>query len=436
MGIYDTSHIAARLVNLNQVSMTMNARPFVLFAVPLLALGCGDGLGPGEPITRLPRELSVAEAELIESDNRFAFKLFREVNAQDTTGGDIFISPLSVAMALGMTYNGARAETRAAMEEVLELEGLDVEQVNEAYRSLIDLLRGLDPQVRFQIANSIWYREGLPVRQEFIDLNRTYFDALVTAMDFRDPGAPDVINDWVSDNTNGLIREIIDGIPADIVMYLINAIYFKGTWVYEFDKDRTRDDRFVLAGGGERQVPMMEWGAAAPVGYYVGSGFRAVDLAYGGGAYSMTILLPDPGRDIGVFARRLTNEDWAAVVDGLETDSVEVVMPKFRLEYDLTMNDVLAALGMGIAFEPYRADLSGIGLDPGDLYIDRVKHKTFVEVDEEGTEAAAVTSVGVRLVCACGPPQFRVDRPFVFAIRERYSGTILFMGKIMDPSAN
>lgn len=405
-------------------------RPIVWLLSGAVVACNGEPLGP---INGLPRELSVAEQHLIEADNRFAFKLFQEINRQEEPGKNVFISPLSVAMALGMTYNGARAATQEAMAKTLELQGMSIQEVNESYRSLIDLLRSLDPKVDFRIANSIWYRLGLPVRQEFIDLNRAFFDAAVRALDFQRPDAPDTINDWVKTNTSGKIEKIIDVIPDEIVMYLINAIYFNGSWTYRFDKDKTQRERFQLADGGDTEVPMMYRGNA-PLRLYAGNGFTAADLPYGGDAFSMTILLPDPGHSVSELAAQLDRETWNTMIAGLRSDSIQVVMPTFKLEYDLTMNDVLKALGMEIAFKPYQADLSGIGLAPGDLYISYVKHKAFVDVHEEGTEAAAVTVVGIGIVCACGPPVFRVDRPFIFAIRERHSGTILFMGKVMNPA--
>jgi serpin B len=220
--------------------------PLIAVATAGLVMACEDGIGPDprpEPITDLPRELSIAEGKLIEADNRFAFKLFGEINEQE---GDtnIFISPLSVAMALGMTYNGAAGTTQAAMQEVLELQDMNLQEVNESYRGLIDLLRNLDPRVEFLLANSIWHRHAMTFEPEFLDLNRDYFDAEVTPLDFNDPSASQTINGWVNDKTNGRIPEIVpDPVPANIVMYLINAIYFKADWTHQFDKSRTEDAR-------------------------------------------------------------------------------------------------------------------------------------------------------------------------------------------------
>lgn len=404
----------------------------MLCALSGALMACGEALGP---INGLPRELTLAEQKLVTTSNRFAFHFFREVVQQGNPDSNVFISPLSAAMALGMTYNGTRGETQTAMAHTLGLENLTTQEANESFRSLIDLLRGLDPKVDFRLANSIWYKLGFVPRSEFLDVNQRYFDAEVSGLDFTGSKAVSTINGWVDANTNGKIPTIIDRIDDSIVMLLINAIYFKGTWVYQFDKDRTKDEPFTLRTGARRNVSMMHHEGAAQVKYYRGQDFQVVDLPYGADAYSMTVLLPDAGRDVDSVIARLTPDGWGAIVDGLTRDSVIVAMPKFRLEWESMLNGVLTALGMGIAFKPFEADLSGIAGNPGDLYISYVKQKTFVEVNEEGTEAAAATVVGVGITCACGPLEFRVDRPFVFLIRERFSGTILFVGKIMNPVA-
>lgn len=405
----------------------------ILYLAGAALAGCGGE--PLGPINGLPRELSVAEQKLITASNGFAFNFFREVVRHEDPDSNVFISPLSAAMALGMTYNGARGETQAAMAQVLGLDHLTTQEANESFRSLIDLLRGLDPRVDFRAANSIWTRQGFTARPEFLDVNRKYFDAQVAALDFGGPKAVETINGWASDNTNGRIPEILKSIGADIVMLLINAIYFKGTWEYEFDRARTAEEPFTLRGGGQRTVSMMRHAGGAYVGYYEGAGFRAVDLPYGGGAYSMTIVLPDAGRDVDSVVAGLSSEAWSALTEGLTRDSVAIAMPKFQLRWDDSLNAVLKALGMEVAFTG-QADLSGIAGNPGDLFISFVKQGTFVDVNEEGTEAAAVTVVGIGIISAGGPPMFRVDRPFVFAIRERFSGTILFIGRIMNPTSN
>ncbi len=401
----------------------------------LAVVRCGDGpVGPAPEITGLPRDLTGLEEELIQADNAFGLKLFQEIHAQEDGGKNIFISPLSVAMALGMTYNGAAGTTQEAMQETLELQGLTIDEVNESYRSLIELLRGLDPSVEFLLANSIWYRDVFPVLQDFIDVNRDYFDAEVTPLDFSDPSAAPTINQWVNDKTNGRITEIVDDpIPIFVVMYLINAIYFKGDWTVQFDPELTADRSFYLADGGTKLVPMMTYPEPIAVRQFADGGATAIDLPYGGKAFSMTIVMPPyGGGTIEALIGSLDAERWAEIIDGLSSAESNVVMPKFTLEYDIELNDVLKALGMEIAFDELNADFSNMYPPPLQVFISKVKHKTFVDVNEEGTEAAAVTSVEIGLTSL--PPTVYVDRPFVFAIRERFSGTILFVGRIMDPT--
>jgi serpin B len=399
----------------------------IVFTTAMLA-ACGES---PKSITELPRSLSVAEVELIESDNRFAFELFRAVNELEGNK-NIFLSPLSVAMALGMTYNGAAGTTQEAMQQALELQGMTLQDVNESYQSLIALLRNLDSRVEFTLANSIWHSDLWTFEQDFIDLNRQYFDAEVASLDFASPSAAPTINDWVYDKTRGKIPEIVpDPIPAHIIMYLINAIYFKGDWTYQFEKSRTSAAPFDLADGTQTTVDMMSHSTDVEIGVSWSEGVHVGDLSYGGGAYSMTILLPPTAPQLDSLIDHLTQANWSSWIGQLHTDEIRVSIPKFSLEYEIELNDALTALGMGIAFSDTDADFTRMHRDGG-LFISEVKHKTFVDVNEEGTEAAAATSVGVGATSA--PMSFIVDRPFVFVIRERLSGTIMFMGKFVDPN--
>jgi serine protease inhibitor len=374
------------------------------------------------------RELTSVEKSLVESDNRFGLKLFQEiVKTQKDT--NIFISPLSVSMALGMTLNGADGATKQAMEQTLELAGLTEQQINESYKSLIELLVGLDPKVKFQIANSIWHRDDMIFEQDFIDLNKNYFDALVSALDFNDPTAKDIINAWVEENTNGKIKEIVERINRDNVMFLINAIYFKGIWKYQFDETKTFDALFTLP--DESQIPCKMMAQTGEFQYFANEKFQAIDLPYGNELFSMVIFLPSPSFSIDSLIMEMDQNTWNQWLISFQKESGTIFLPRFKLEYKLKMNDVLIALGMGIAFSG-GADFTRM-YKPGGLFISEVNHKSFVEVNEEGTEAAAVTSVVIDRSSASGFVM-RADRPFIFAIWEHHSGTILFVGKIVDPS--
>ena len=399
--------------------------PVALLCCSGLLFQCSDSGNNPQPVHR---DLTVAEKALVTSDNAFGLKLFREIVRQEGNK-NIFVSPLSFAMALGMTYNGANGTTREAMQKTLELQGMSLEDVNKSYRSLIDLLRQLDPNVNFQLANSIWYRQGFEVESAFANLNQTYFDAAVQALDFADPAALTTINNWVNSNTNGKIKTILDRIPDDALMYLINAIYFKGAWTTRFDANKTRDWSFTLSDGSTKSCRMM-YMSDAKFTYFATESFSAADLKYGSGDYSMTILLPNSGANLDSLVEQITDENWRDWLTKLQPAKFDLGLPKFELEYDLLANDVLKALGMGIAFSDF-ADFTGINRQ-GNLLISEVKHKTYVKVNEEGTEAAAVTSVEIRPTSM--PSSFVVDRPFLFVIHENRSGTILFIGKIVDPT--
>ena len=379
------------------------------------------------------RELSETEQQIVESNKKFGLNLFKKIVEQEDPTKDIFISSLSVSMALGMTLNGADGETYEAMQKTLAFEDLTNEEINKAYKDLIKLLINLDDKVLFEIANSIWYRNTFQVEDAFLETNKTWFEAEIIASDFNDPGTVDIINNWVSAKTYEKINKIVERINPETVMFLINAIYFNGTWKYEFDKDDTYDTVFNLADGSATDCKMMK--ISGGFNYYQDDDVQIIDLPYGDGEFSMTLFLPEVGKGIDEFIATLDENQWNYYLSSLQSDSGTLEMPKLKLEYKLTMNEVLKALGMSVAFDPGNADFSKIN-PTVDLFISKVLHKTFIKVDEEGTEAAAVTAVIID-VTSTGPGSqkfyMRADRPFMFAIREKHSGSILFMGKMMQP---
>ncbi len=411
--------------------MKTTFRWFLIFSLLLFSgiLSCYRDITPLDPQIKI--ELSPQEIQLLSATNSFGFNLFKSI-AADEEGKNIFISPLSVSMALGMTLNGADGETRLAMQKTLELQGLSQEEINAAYKDLILLLTHIDPRVAFEIANSIWYKNGLPIHPDFVSLNQKFFGALVQALDFNDPGSVDVINNWVNESTNGKIRKILDGINPDDVMFLINAIYFKGDWKYQFDKAKTKKDDFKLPDGTLAPCFLMQ--QRAKFSYAEDDLLQVIDLPYGNGFFSMTIFLPKPIMPLDSLIENFTSVMFSYYLDRLATREVLLEMPRFKFEYEKKLNDVLTDLGMGIAFDKFHADFSRMVTRPMQLYLNFVKHKTFVKVDEEGTEAAAVTSVGVGVTRAYPKVAvMRVDHPFVFVIRENVSNSLIFMGKIVKP---
>jgi serpin B len=401
--------------------------------VPLALLvltGCGSSTGPGgdlPPIlTELPRTLSPSEVRIVEGANAFAFDLLREAAKALAPDSNVFLSPLSASMALGMALNGAGGETFDAMRGALRLDGMAEAEINQGYRDLIALLVGLDSRTEMRVANSIWGHLALPVEPAFTDAGRTFFDAEVSTIDFGSPEVITTINDWVSGKTNGKIPQLLDHLSPDEVLFLINAIYFKGKWRSAFDAKDTRDGPFHGADGRDRDVPLM-W-QKGDLRYDETEHYQAVDLLYGNGAFAMTVLLPAAGRTPGEVLAGLSPESWSALAGRFAEKEVTLTLPRFRLEYGRRLNDDLTTLGMGIAFGP-GADFYRIAdVRPERLYLTRVDQKTFIEVNEEGTEAAAATAVGIGVTSAPEPVEMRVDRPFVFAIRERLSGAVVFLG--------
>ena len=387
-----------------------------------------DGGKPSPTLEALPRALTAGEQKVIGAANDFSFALFRRLSAAQPDS-NVFTSPLSASMALGMAMNGAAGTTYDEMRATLGFGASATEsEIGESYKSLIALLRGLDPSVDFRIANSIWYRAGFPIDQGFVDRGRNWFDARASVLDFASPNAVTTINDWVSTSTVGKIPSIIDRIENDQVMFLINAIYFKGSWRARFDPTRTVTAPFHALGGDQSARLMRREGT---IRWLQTADFEAVDLPYGNGAYAMTVVLPAPGKTVGDVAATLQASAWTEWTKQFRDADVELQLPRFKLEWDRKLIPDLEALGMRAAFVDGRADFSRMSTLGTQLFISLVKQKTYVDVNEEGTEAAAVTNVGISLTSAPVRRQFIVDRPFVFVLRERLSGTILFAGKIV-----
>jgi serpin B len=400
-----------------------------------LAAGCGDEspFGPGTELTGLPRALSQEEVLLIDAGNDFAFRFLQDSHRADPDS-NLFLAPLSASMALGMTLNGASGNTYQEMRETLGFGALSQGEINQGYRDLMDLLMELDPRVELGVGNSIWYREGFSVRGDFLERMERYFDALVQALDFSDPEAPGVINGWVRDQTRGRIKEIVDPpIDPSTVMFLINATYFKAKWTHRFDKGRTSQAGFFREDGTSTPVPLMEITDTVP--YAETEEYQAVDLPYGGGAFSLTVLLPKGEETARSVVESLSPSSWAGIVDHLEDREGTVQLPRFRMEWGRLLNETLQGMGMVDAFLPGVADFSGLSDDAlaMGLYVSKVKQKSFVDVNEEGTEAAGVTMVQIDRSALPDRFVFRADHPFVFMIRERFSGTVLFAGVFMEP---
>jgi serine protease inhibitor len=370
---------------------------------------------------------------LVAANTRFAIKIFKEISKEDE-GKNIFISPLSISTALTMVYNGAEGSTKEAMAETLEITGMTMEELNQNYLNLIESLENADSDVHLSIADSVWMKsEFAPsVKQAFINQLSTYFKSDLYTRDFDDPKTVSEINSWISTKTNNKINKMIEKVDDQIVMFVINAIYFKGDWTIPFDEKETHTDDFNLPDGSKVKVSFMS--NTDDYKYYKGSNYDAVRLPYGRDKMAMYILLPK--EDIDSFIESISQSELDMSFSSYTKTKVDIKLPKFKLEYGVKrLNDALKNLGMGIAFDPVEANFTGIALvqASNNLYIDFVDHKAFVEVNEKGTEAAAATVVGIALTSMPMTQTFTVDRPFAFIIRDDRSGSILFMGKINNP---
>ncbi|MDR1846896.1 MAG: serpin family protein [Bacteroidales bacterium] len=372
---------------------------------------------------------------LVEQGNCFAMKLFATANAQSPNEENLILSPLSLNMALAMVWNGANGQTKAAILQAMGMSDFDPEYVNSHFQTMRQNLETADPNTQLALANSIWYRLGFPVKQSFIDLNTTYYDALVQGLDFDNPSAVDIINQWCSDNTNGLIPHMIDPpISAETMMYLINALYFKSLWADScgFDPELTYQTNFTK--GNNQQVDVQMMHQKNYLKYYSDDNLAMVTIPYGNNSFSMTFILPASNSSFVAMLNALQqNGYWQNCMNGRVKQMVNVDVPKFKLRYDSeeTLVPILTSLGMGIAFGD-AADFSGIA--DASLCISNVKQKTYIDVNETGTEAAAVTVITIGVTSAGnGTPQFFANRPFLFVIQEESTGSVLFMGKIGHP---
>jgi serine protease inhibitor len=373
---------------------------------------------------------------LVQANNRFGLDLFTVLAVQQPEK-NVFIAPYSLAAVLAMTYNGAGGGTEEAMAEVLHLDEMqDLAEVNKAHAQLREQLQDLDPQVQLAIANSLWARAGITFKAGFVRQNQSFYEAKIAVMDPDEKTAVETINDWVRGATGDKIDELVTSIHPLTILFLINATYFKGDWVQPFDPARTRPGDFTSLDGSKQRLPMMSRRGKIP--YWRGPSFQAVKLAYGTGRINAYVVLPD--RDVGLPAlqEELAAWDWSTLRYRFRLTEGKLVLPRFKVEYDQVLNDALKTLGMAAAFSSGSADFSNMCPIPPlpAVYIAKVQHKTFLEVNEEGTEAAAASLVEMRvrgMRIEPEPFQMIVDRAFVFAIVDDRTGSLLFLGSIVDP---
>ena len=399
-----------------------------LATILIVTLSAVQQTADAQPTPALPA------AEVSTLLNDFGLHLLRTLT--DGGGGNVIVSPLSVSLALAMTYNGASGATRIAIAQTLGRASSSDADFNRDNRALLDTVKTADPAVQIEIANALWTQSGFAIKPDFLRLTRDLFDASVEGLNFA--GEPQAaaahINDWVKEKTHGKIPEIVQGVARATVLVLTDAVYFKGRWRVPFDKKRTASRSFHLSGGSAVMLPMMVQNGEYD--YLETDALQAIRLPYGDGRFAIYVFLPRKNTGLPDFLRTLDQAYWAQWTPQLRRRKGQIVLPRFESTYGQRLNDALKLMGMSVAFGP-SADFSRIHPPPPRLQINDVEHKTYLKVDEEGTEAAAATSVGIRAAAVlAGPPPFTmvVDHPFFCAIAERQSGALLFAGVVTNPT--
>ena len=374
-------------------------------------------------------------AKLSGGVNDFGFRLLRTL-----AGGadeNVIVSPLSVWLALAMTSNGAAGDTRTAIAKTIGVQPLDELDFNRASHELLAALRKADPAVTMEIANALWTQSGFPINPDFLNVSRQFYDAVSEGLDFE--GKPDeavaAVNAWVKKNTHGRIPAIISKVDRSTWPILTDAVYFKGIWSSRFDPKATRPRTFHVQADRQVRAPMMVRSGEFP--YFENQSFQAIRMAYGNDRFAMYVFLPRAMTGLRQFVGMLDPQHWHEWTGGLVVRKGTIIMPKFESSYSKRLNDALETMGMAIAFNPREADFSRIHPPPPPLSINDVEHKTWVKVDEQGTEAAAATSVGIAAMAVMARPrpfEMVVDHPFFFAIAEGQSGALLFAGIVTDPT--
>lgn len=418
-------------------------RRYVLAAASVVLLGvigCSQVNGNSSAIAQpslsqtdspLQKKTVMPDTKFVDANNKFGFKLFSVISQQNTPAKNIFVSPVSISTALAIAYNGASGSTQQAMAKTLELQGISLPELNSNYAAFNKLLTNPDANVQLNMANSLWVNQDISLHPDFLQRTRDFYQAKVANIDFQNVTSVNTINDWVKDNTGGKINKIVTQIEPNQVLFLINAIYFQGKWSQEFAKSQTTTQPFYTVSGQQKPHPMMS--QTGDYRYYENDQFQAVSLPYGqDGRVSLYVFLPKQKSNLQAFQQNLSAENWEKWLSQFSKREGSIKLPRFQTDYEITLNDALKKLGMAEAFTN-KANFSGIGQN---LAISQVKHKAFVEVNEEGTEASAATSIGIVATSARQPQtpfKMIVDRPFFCAIRDNQTKSILFMGTILEP---
>lgn len=360
---------------------------------------------------------------LIKANNDYTFKIFNEIN--NSNEDNYMVSPVSLSFALGMLYNGSEGITKEIMATSLGYDNFSLEELSKVNYEISSILEGGD----LKIANSNWIRKGFDVKENFLNLNKTYYNAEVNIEDFSNPQTVTLINNWVAAKTNNKIKTIVDEIADESVLFLINAIYFKANWSEKFDEKNTKTLPFYLENNTTKNVSMM-FLQSEKMAYFQNEYFQSVKIPYEGEKYTMTVLVPKTGKNCTSIVDKLTNENWEDWQNSYSNTNVNLSLPKFKFDYKKVLNNELSKLGLENLFG--QPNLSGISNTP--LKVSQILQKTFIDVNEKGTEAAAVTSIDIRVTSMPLTEEVNCNKPFLFIISEKQTGSICFMGKVGNPT--
>lgn len=381
------------------------------------------------PSNNKPESETPVDPRLIKALNQFTFELFAEI-VKGEEGNNVFVCPPSMAMSLSMVYNGAKGETKKAMADALQVQGLSVNDLNKAYSDLLENLNAPGPGVQIQIANGVWGDNSCVFKRDFMNVCKNSYGADIYKADLASRATVDHVNQWVSDKTKGRIDSIVDRFGPQTIMSLINAVYFDAAWAYPFEKSKTKPGKFILVNGEQVNVPMMS--AFRGTSYLMGEGFKAMDLPYKGDRYSMYVFAPDSPSGLPDFISRLNQQSWTKWLSSFDNGNATVSLPRFNLDCEMkdNMKSALSSLGMSAAFEPARADFTGISGQKS--WIGEVVQKTGLTVNENGTIAAAASEVEM---WACdGSVEITARHPFLCAVVDDKTDLILFMGAVYNPT--
>jgi len=401
-----------------------------LIMMGVLFTGCaGSPAQPGAQAAELPEPAASVDPALIDGVNGMGIDMLQRLYG-DMDGENYMISPASISLALSMIMNGAEGETLAEMRDALHLAGMDMADLNGAQKDLMSILLNPDgsDKVTVEIANALWAREGLSLKEAFQDACREYYDAETQYLDFNDPGSVDTINGWVNEQTHGMIPTIIDEpIEADTVLYLMNTLFFDGKWTEPFDPEKTYDGTFRKADGSTAPVRMMS-GEQDVMTYQDPDKEADIFSKAFGDNERLEMLFIRPQGDLSAYIQGLTVEKLNRMAAGLAPESLQIGIPRFSYDTAMSLKDVLTAMGMERAF----TGAAQFGPMSGEeLYLDDVRHKTRIEVKEEGARAAAVTSGEMKVTSM--PMSLILDSPFLYMVRDRQTGAVLFLGVVEEP---